>query len=76
MLSNERILQTEEREHIDKQSKRDTQINYGSIYNPQVYFQKELTYLLVFVTLESVEMTLRLKSKASYRIVGLMCTVY
>lgn len=38
--------------------------------------KNELTYLLVFVTLQTADMTLRLKSKASYSGADLMCTVY
>lgn len=76
MLSNKGILQTEEREHVDKESKRDRADQIHIYLQLTDQFSKINSHLLVFVTLETVEMPLRLKSKASYRIVCLTCMVY
>lgn len=40
MLSNKHILLTEEREHVDEETRGIGQIKHTSIYNSQIYVQK------------------------------------
>lgn len=63
MLSDKHVLPTEEKEHVDKESKRDRadQIHIY-IYNSQIYFQK-LTHTSVGIFHSRAAETLHLKTK-------------
>lgn len=78
MFSNKHILQTEEREHVDKELRRDRaeQIHIYLQFTDLFSKMNSRIYWDVLVTLDTVEMTLCLKSKASYRIVCLLHMAY
>lgn len=59
MLSNNRILQTEEREHVDKESKRDRADQIHIYLQLTGLFSEINSHIYWYVTVETAEISLR-----------------